>query len=217
MKIKLISLLFAAAVLPAAASVTIQTQFGTAFTSSSATVATGTKWALVVDANNDGLFYGGFSTASSLNSAGANLVFTTGQVISLGSTLGSDRVFALGTFNGAGPGITDGPVNLSLGVNGVATGLKYAFYWFPGATGTTSITVGSQVGGLSRAVAEAGLGAMVIPADGANVPQGAANSDASGTVPNSSFTAVNLNAVPEPSAVLLGAIGALGLLRRRRN
>ena len=209
-----------AAALPALASVTIQTQFGTAFTSNgTTTVADGTKWALVVDANNDSTFAGNFNTTTSLGATGANSVFTTGQVITLGTTLGSDRVFAVGTFNAAGPGLTDGPVGFDLGVNGVAAGLKYAFYWFPNATGAAgSITVGNQVGGLSSSLDEAGLGAMVIPADGANVPQGAATADGGGTIPNSRFTAVNLTAaIPEPSAALLGAIGVLGLLRRRRN
>lgn len=37
-----------------------------------------------------------------------------------------------------------------------------------------------------------------------------------GTTPVVGGTILNLNTVPEPSAALLGAIGALGLLRRRR-
>jgi MYXO-CTERM domain-containing protein len=38
-----------------------------------------------------------------------------------------------------------------------------------------------------------------------------------GTTPVVGGTILNLTTVPEPSAALLGAVGALGLLRRRRN
>jgi MYXO-CTERM domain-containing protein len=102
----------------------------------------------------------------------------------------------------------------------LATGLKYAFYYFPGATYTAGVnTIGSQVGGVNSNTnaPDAGLDAMIIPADSALVNQGAATiGDWSGLQTNSQFTAVNLTTVPEPSAALLGAVGVLGLLRRRR-
>lgn len=46
---------------------------------------------------------------------------------------------------------------------------------------------------------------------------GAAASDIFGPDATGTYTTLKLVAVPEPSAALLGAVGALGLLRRRRN
>lgn len=221
MKIKQTLLLFAALVVPASAAVTLNTQFGSAFNSSGVAVADGTLWALVVDTNNDGIFTG-FSNNGSLagNAAAANTFFTGNQSLSLGTVLNGNTVFALGGFNAAGPGITADTVVLNYGTNGTAAALSYAFYWFPGATysGPGVQTIGSQVGGLNttsnNGIFDAG---MVLPNDGSLISTGAANVDGGGTIPDATFQAVNLTVIPEPSAALLGAIGALGLLRRRRN
>ncbi len=225
MKSKLVALLFVASILPAAATFTLSTQFGTALTSGSAPVPDGTLWALVVDADNNSTFAGGFGLNSSIFQAGtvaANAAFVAGQSLSLGTNLGGDIVFAMGGFNGTGDlglgNLTAVLPGLNLGDNGLATNRNYAFYWFPGATyapGTN--TIGSQVGGINNAqnVALAGIDAMIIPADAAFVNQGAVEAtEWSGVNTAAQFTAVNL--IPEPSAALLGALGALGLLRRRR-
>jgi hypothetical protein len=212
MKSKLVTLLLIAAALPAAATITINTQFGTAFDAAGAPVADGTLWALIADTNGDNLFAGGFGINASLAQSGA-AVFG-GQTLALGSVFGGDTVFKLGAFNGAGPGVTDGPFGFTLGENSLAAGQRYAFYWFPGVIASASHVVGSQVGGINNSLpADGGLDPMVVPADGAGVFQGAANADGGGTLANSRFTAV---LIPEPSTALLGALGALGLLRRRR-
>ena len=215
MKSRLLSLLFlVAAAIPAGATVTLNYQFGTCFTSTSTAVPDGTLWALIGDTNSSGTFTNGFATNASLTGTQANAVFTTGQLVTTGSVIGGDTVLAVGSFNGAGPGTTADTLILALGVNGAAAGQNFAFYWFPGATGTTTIHVGTQVGGINSLLSEAGLDAMTLPANGAQVSPGAANSDNAGSIANSRFTAVNL--VPESSTALLGALGALGLLRRRR-
>ena len=217
------------------ATVTLNGQYGQAFQADGTTaVPDGTLWALVVDTDGDNIIAGlGLdSSLTQLAASGAaslQAINTTfgGKSLTLGSNLGLDTIFALGGFNSAAlsvPGSAATAVaGLNLGTNGLAAGLNYSFFFFPGVSFTTSgasYTVGSSVGGVNRSTADAGGGTagMIIPANGATVFQGASTSaggDLGGSVPNSSFTAVAL--VPEPSAVLLGAIGALGLLRRRRN
>jgi len=67
---------------------------------------------------------------------------------------------------------------------------------------TTATSSNYNVGTFASNVVVAGAGVMVDNATGADVMK---------------LVNVSAAAVPEPSAVLLGAIGALGLLRRRRN
>jgi len=224
MKAKLVALLLLALGGSAMATVTLNTQFGTAYSSTGTAVPDGTLWILVVDTNDNNLFGGGnMGLNSSLTAQQANATFSIGQALSVGSTLGSDTIFAMGGFNGAGTGLGlgatgNGLSGLSLGTNGLAAGLDFTFYYFPGVTYNSGgpNLVGTQVGGINRSGADAGalLDGMVIPSDGAQTSPGAANSDFGGSVTNAQFTAVNL--IPEPSTALLGAIGALGLLRRRR-
>jgi hypothetical protein len=221
MKIKQTLFLLAALVVPASAAVTLNTQFGSAFDSLGATVPDGTLWALVVDTNNDGIFTGFNNNGSLSSTIAADTFFTAAQSISLGTVLNGNTVFALGGFNGAGPGITADTIVINYGTNGAAAALTYAIYWFPGATysGPGAQTIGSQVGGLNTTSNDGGLfdAGMVLPNDGGLISTGAATVDGGGSIANSTFTAVNLTVIPEPSAALLGAIGALGLLRRRRN
>ena len=215
------------------ATVTISTQFGQAFDAASATVPDGTLWALIVDDGVGTLPGGmltdgsGLSAAYALNSTLVNDTFA-GQSIGIGTSFGGDIVFGMGAFNGENdlgvPGsTTNGLAGLVLGENGLATGRAIGFYFFPGVTYTAAGTynIGSQVGGISTLVADAGAGTdgMVVPADSGAVFIGAntdAGGDLGGSMTDAAFTAVTLTAVPEPSAALLGAIGALGLLRRRR-
>lgn len=225
MKTKIVLLILAAAVIPASASVTLSTQFGVAFDSAGVAVPDGTLWALVVD-GGDNLF-AGFTTNSSLSAVHttspgvADTFFAANQSLALGSAAGGGTVFAMGAFNGTFNGLTGlaiEDITLNYGINGTAAALAYAFYWFPGATYTGGATesIGSQVGGINTTSGDGVFDAgMILPNDGALITTGAANEDGGGTIANSSFTAVNL--VPEPSSALLGALGALCLLRRRRN
>ncbi|MCW1922095.1 PEP-CTERM sorting domain-containing protein [Luteolibacter arcticus] len=218
MKSKLLLPAIAASLIGSAgATITLNTQFGTAFDSSGTPVPAGTLYALVIDSDNNNTFAGNFGLNSNLGIVGASLVFTPGQTLTLGGSLGSDTIFYLGAFDGAAEGITAESIQLTLGVNGVASGRSFAFYWFPGATlgSANSATIGSQIGGLhTTGTAESGLEAMMIPADGAILAIGAATSDAGGTIPNEQFTANGW--IPEPSTAFLSLLGALGLFRRRR-
>ena len=217
------------------ATVTLNGQYGQAFQTNGTTVVPdGTLWAMVVDTNADNTIAGlgldsSLAQLAASGAAGLQAINTTfgGTSFTLGSNFGLDTIFALGGFNSAAlvvPGSAATSVaGLNLGTNGLGAGLNYSFFFFPGVTFTTSgarYTVGSSVGGINKSTADAGAGTagMIIPANGATVFQGAstnAGGDLGGSVPNSSFAAVAL--VPEPSTALLGAIGALGLLRRRRN
>ena len=219
----------------ACATITINGQFGQAFAvNGTTTMPNGTLWALIVDGGDSVL--PGMNVNSSLaqtaasGAAGVTLINTTfsGKSFTLGTLFGTDTVFAMGKIDSLVSGAAGGAapaLNLTLGVNGLVTGRNYGFYYFPGLTFTTTsatYTVGSSVGGINSALADSGAGTsgMVIPSDGATVTQGVSTSAGGafgGSTPDSSFKAVALNAVPEPSAILLGAIGALGLLRRRRN
>jgi hypothetical protein len=215
-----ISLLIAALALPAAASITLNTQFGSAFDKDGGVVTDGTLWALVVDTNADSVFTG-FSNDQSLSTTeAASTYFTAGQSLSIGSLLNGNTVFAFGGFNGGGdlPGGAIDALVFNYGTNGLAAGRSYAFYWFPGATfvdGELTQVIGSQVGGINTTSADGIFEAgMILPADGNAIAIGAATEAGGGSLSAERFTAV---AIPEPSSALLGAIGALGLLRRRRN
>jgi hypothetical protein len=223
MKTKL-SLLFVALALPAAASITLSTQFGTAFNSSGVAVPDGTLWALVVDTNTDSQFTGFGLNGSLPSTVVADTYFTANQALSIGGVLNGNTIFAFGAFNGGGDlaGGAISALSFDYGVNGLAAGRNYAFYWFPGANfnaGTPlTQTIGTQVGGIHTSSNDGLFDVgMVLPPDGAAVSTGAATEAGGGTIANSGFRAVNLTVIPEPSAALLGAIGALGLLRRRRN
>lgn len=217
MKKALTALALIASATSAFASVTLTTGFGVAYTSTGVAVPDGTLWALVVDTDGNSTFSGGFGLNSTLTESGANSVFTLGQTLAVGTLLGGDAIFAMGGFNGTAvagmAGLSLDSVTTNYGTNGLAAGKNIAFYWFPGAT-VANPKVGSQVGGFNSNTDAAVLGGMVLPPDGANVPVGGGTTDLGGTLPNARLTAVNL--IPETSTALLGALGALGLLRRRR-
>ena len=229
-KLFLVALL-AAAALPASATVSLSYQFGVARDMHGVAVPDGTLWAIVGDTNADGLFPGGFSTNASiygLPAAQALNTFYFGQTLAVGSALGEDRVLAMGGFNGTEnnglTGIAASFLMLPLGVNGAAAGQNFAFYWFPGSTFTTGLnTVGNEIGGINTLLDDiiGGTGPMSLGADGSTLSVGAATAEAGGVTSNAGFTAVSVSEftaalIPEPSTALLGALSALGLIRRRR-
>jgi hypothetical protein len=213
------TLLLAILLAGSASAVTINLYTGQFRDSSGVPVPDGTLFALVANSDSGTTLPGGMGLNSTLTNSQANSVFTTGQTIASSSSIGGDTVFFIGAVNGATndtiPGLINTVVNFNL--TAATSGLAYGLYFFPGATlnGGGAIVVGGQVGGLSSSLAEAGQDAMIIPgSNAANVNQGALDEANAGTLGASRFTAVNL--IPEPSAAILGAIGALGLLRRRR-
>lgn len=212
------------------AGITINTAFGQAFTTGGVPVPDGTLWALVADTGNTSL-PGGISAGAGSSASLAGVSSTTidavfsGASIAKNGTIGGDFIFAIGGFNGFGVQGVLGSTANSVGVDlsaSLVSGRIYGFYFFPGVTyvdDATVYSVGNSVGGVTSNIVEAGNGAMVIPNDGFTSAQGAqtnAGGDLGGSIEDSSFTAVAVTVIPEPSAVFLGAIGALGLLRRRR-
>lgn len=212
---------------------TLQSTFGILNDSSGATVSNDTLWVLIVDTNNDNSIWG-TALDSSISTSTANSLLGVGQSIDLGSIINGDTIFAMGGVNEAGGinGYDFSVLSVTLGVNGTAAGLDYAFAWFPGVTfsGTTPIlsgsnphNIGSQVGMINRTVADSpgtsGMNSgMALPGDGGTITTGAVTSTVGGggtiTTP-AHLTAVNL-VIPEPSTMLLGALGSLLLLRRSR-
>jgi len=212
MKIMLLAIALTAS---ASATVSIQGSYGDLRTSTGNLVANNTLYILV--GSSTGTFAGNFTINTTLGAVGANSVFTSGQTITLGSTLATgNTIFHIG---GTGGALAEAVLSGLSNTGDVASGNNYAIYWFPGSTfgGGNSGSVASQVGGYNNTVGESAFefGGMVIPANGADVTQGFATVSGGGSLANSIPTAVNL--IPEPSAALLGALGVLGLLRRRRN
>jgi len=226
MKTKLIVSLFAVMVIPASA-VTINVFSGAYRNNANVAVPDGTLFALVADTDGSGTFGGAasFGPNASLSAPQSLGLFTQGQTLTTGSLLGGDTIFGLGTVKGValgdGPGIADQVFSFTL--TAATSGLNYALFWFPGGTlnGAGTIgTIGGQAGGINNLVAGGGNTGMTIPTNNAaSVSQGALDPANGGAVPVTRFQAFATTgaAVPEPSAALLGAIGALGLLRRRRN
>jgi hypothetical protein len=221
MKTKLLILAGLAVMGSAQATVTLNTVFGPLTTSSLGVIPDGTLWALVVSTDAGNTFAGNFGLGGAIISdADAQASFTPGQLLTLGGLIGGDTIIAMGGFTGASQGnagYTQDALELTLASPAALTaGKNTAFYYFPGSTFGVTNSVGGQVGGFNATTIVGGdfdgYG-MVIPADGSTVGFGGLGTDAGGTV----ATTQAFNLVPEPSAALLGAIGALGLLRRRRN
>lgn len=170
----------------------------------------GLYYGVIVDAAGDG-FFGNYSDVS----------YALGQTYILNSSvtsLATDDVLVIAQYqtfdNGAGDGgVYDvGPFDLLTGLTGGAainTGDAFRLVWISG----------TSVGTLADA-------SFTIPADGAlqdytapfvgTDPVRTAGFSYSGTGAQTTGPGFVIG-IPEPSAALLGAVGALGLLRRRRN
>lgn len=222
MKLKLITSLVALIILPASA-VTINVFSGAYRDSTGSAVADGTLFALIADTDANGFFGGSssFGVDSSLTTTQANSLFTPGQTLTKGGLLGGDSVFWVGTVNGSALGDGAGIVDIvaAFTLSTATSGLNYSLLWFPGGTldGARTVgTIGNQAGGLNTLITGGGNTAMTVPTNNAaSVNQGALDTSNGSGLAISRFNAVNL--VPEPSAAILGALGALCLLHRRRN
>jgi len=177
---------------------------------------------LVADSSGDG----SLPSANDLN----------GATLSNGQTIAGDKVFYAGT-------TVNDPVNGT--ISGTAFKIDYdalginqndiwGIYWFPGVSAEGAIAKPGdpfgtyQTNNLDQATVDAvgATDAMLFPADtGATVRTAYYDSEvltSFGITPTanspspSDFTA-DLTVVPEPSALLLGALGSLMLLRRRRS
>jgi hypothetical protein len=134
---------------------------------------------------------------------GRTSVTTAGQVPF--TLIGFDQTFGLPPFSSAGPG------------------RNFAIIWLQDNTSSTTGAASGDYGIIrgSDWVIPAGDGnytASATPANFAGPTVFARVTQSAGTLSNNAFGTANaaFSIIPEPSAALLGAIGALGLLRRRR-
>lgn len=193
-------------------------------------VANGTRmvWGIVVDAGGDGFDatptnpYANNWTGGTLtgNNSGLQLSTTTNGTdfqlsddvlyISsavMGQTSATNTGVDGGTLAGTNRVLGFSNMNYNAGL-GVATGDAYAIIWFD------SLVLGSAATeGLKYGLYNFG---DTLPAD---PPGGAFDKTAFFAGPDElkTMTMALNTAIPEPSAALLGALGVLGLLRRRRN
>ena len=222
---KLIATTLLMTALPLSA-VTLQFQSGThTLIDGTTAVPDGTFWALVVD-NGDNLMPGGLAPNTSLTAANEASILGAfvGTSLGVGTTIGSDTVFAVGGFDSTVSGqlgVLFAVRSFALGSNGTAGNRNYGFYFFPGITYSnaplTALDGVYQIGGIHSSIndVDAGVEGMVLPAsDAATVTQGAAEASVGGTIPASRFAAAV--AVPEPSTAALGLLAGLGLMVRRR-
>jgi hypothetical protein len=180
-------------------------------------------WGIIVDGNNNGLQSGAY-LGNGINSTvlqsklGAQILNTsagaTDDVLYLAGSVFSASGTADSSTGKARPlSIT----NIAMNANGVGTGDAFSLVWFDldsvdiGGTAITS-TANSTVPNLLAGLKYGVLGvSQALPTDGQTLTIA---SNYTGADP---VRTANFALVPEPSAALLGALGALGLLRRRRN
>lgn len=172
---------------------------------------------------NFGYFNVGFNVASAVAADDRGGLFANFRVISTAdvgsttSTFGSDYA---GLFDsGAGAFVTDAS-NINQTIYGLYTGGS-SFSAESIANGyalinSGQIIIADEFPPASYVMYAAG-GTFVGGSEGSDIRTAMLSADALGVVQPTSVPAVNVVVVPEPSAALLGAIGALGLLRRRRN
>lgn len=172
--------------------------------------------ALKVGANplSDGsavyLFVSTTGAATDLLSLQTQLV---GVNLNVGSLFGGDKLVlsvttpSIGSFGVAGTG--NGVAADIIYANGISSGDALGLLWINQPDGPI---------GNSKEFGVFTSPSITMPVDGSNVSVSFLEVDFGGTIPNGGITTNGTTIpVPEPSAALLGALGALGLLRRRRN
>ena len=175
---------------------------------------------LIADTGNDG-FLAGFFTPGN---PGSEIMSLTPALagLTLNSTFGGDLVLARLTST-----VAFGDTTIAGNFNGSVTSylnVNYAIIWFETLTTAGSETQGSGKYGIARGgdwtFPAADSGTFSFGTGTANLDQVTLGSIATAPAGQAVAFATNgtsLSIVPEPSAALLGAIGVLGLLRRRRN
>lgn len=198
------------------ASISISFEFEAFRDSSGVPLSTQTYSILIADTNKDSIF----PTPSDLLSA----------QLSVGDNIQGNRIFFAGATNNSIFQDNTGSLNgsdLGLASNGEISGTKWAVYWFPGLTsapGPSGLQSGQVYGFYhsdqieSTAESFGANASMVMPPDSNNVTVMYFDT----ATENTSFPSVqdftaDLTVVPEPSAlILLGMVGSVILLRRRR-
>jgi len=198
-------------------------------------------WGVVVDTLGNGFLPGGYvggtdgavniipNTNNASTWPAPNVVATNGQTLMQRDLVGTaaiptdDVLFICSSFMSTA-GTTDGAATLARPLNiasiplsgNITTGDPFAIVWFAydnagdNAQGNdfsnTPFLVGDKYGMLA-------LPALTIPADGANQPYA---SNFAGTDPQRTAEHQFIGLIPEPSTALLGLLGLVGFVRRRR-
>jgi len=193
-------------------------------------IAAGSTCLLVVDNGGNG-----FLNLATTGAIGSSLSGQTGKTITgaqagltIGSTFGGDYILNTAV---VGSGGSIGTLLSNVSVAGY-TNAKFALVWFSGVV--TAANVAEQYFGElaltnwtlpstdtgTLTLNAAGTGTYYATGTSTTATQlGAGFFTGTGTAADTGSTAVRsaqFQVVPEPSAALLGALGALGLLRRRR-
>lgn len=193
-----------------------------------ASVASGQLALLIVDTGNDGFFnFGALTNGSTRTASNDPLLNSASAGLNIGSTFGGELVLnRIQTGAGSIAGLLSN-VNVSSYLN-----MNFAVVWFDGVSSTTTGTAvaGSNWGvvrgsdwtfpasdsGTFTHSSSSFAGASVFAQVNANAPATGASNFRT-TLNDGTTGAAVFNIVPETSTSLLGAIGALALLRRRRN
>lgn len=191
--------------------------------SDSTDLVSGRLGLLIVDTDSNGFLNGYTSGAIVTNPLLAPQAFSaTGAGLTLGSTFLGDLVLARLTTT-----VGFGDTTIAGAFSGSIAGLEsknYAIVWFETLNTAGGEATATGKFGIARgadwALPAADVGAFTFGTGASNLDQltlGPLATAAANQGVSFATNGTSLAIVPEPSAVLLGAIGALGLLRRRRN
>ncbi len=174
----------------------------------------GLVWGIVVDANG-----GGFDTENwtswtlSTTTTGFAIPGSTGDILYIGSSNNLTQT-TIGTQGGIG-GVNQiaslnivGQASVNGSGNTLATvaGDAFAIIWFD-----AGVAIGESTNGVNFGLFQ--HSSLKLPGDGFSINYGPGFAGAEAGTP----LRPTFSIVPEPSAALLGGLGLLGLLRRRRN
>lgn len=195
---------------------------GTALTGLSSLAPVGTLVLFVADSPANGFGPGNTVLSGDLNSGSVSALAIADASITTGERFGGDLILgrASVTSQGALPG------GFTFDNVAALQGTRFSLIFFPSLTSaSTAVTASTTYGLVSGSD-------WILPAVNGGESFSFSSSDANGATSffrvtvsagvatndtYTSSTGANLTLVPEPSAALLGVIGALGLLRRRRN
>jgi len=219
---------------------TISGTTGLSFKDSTGTnIASGCLILLVVDNGSDGFLNQavGGAISSSLTGASGKTITLAQAGLTAGTTFGGDMIInTLVSGSGSIGAVLPGSANFDItpyvnkniavvwfttAAGSVTTGSKFgemrlSDWTLPSADTGSTLTMSptDANGGTSYYSASTALTALQVGGTGFFTGSGTAADTGSTAVRSAQFTIAA--AVPEPSAALLGALGALGLLRRRR-
>jgi len=195
------------------ATVTLQMSSGLTnavnFANFAGTAQSGLVWGVIVDTGADGINYANLAGLQLSTSTSGIQLGTSNDYLfvssNLTTTLPVNVVF--GAESGATGQISDisDIITQVPATNPVSVGQSFTLVWFDsGTTQTTTLVAGQHYGTLSNAL-------FIIPAGGATQDYSSVFSANPDPIRSASLTIV-----PEPTFALLGALGGLVLLRRRR-